>query len=86
MKETCNYTWDMLEAHRRSGSFLHDSMVKLFLHQSNPQETVAFPTQVEYNVFCNLPEERRPFFSEGVAHVGTHHGGDGDDGGENMEF
>ena len=74
MKEICNYTWDMLEVHRRLGSFLHDSMAKLFLHQSNPRESVTFPSQVEYNALCAWLEDRRPFFSEGAAHARAHEG------------
>ncbi|XP_058754165.1 uncharacterized protein LOC131657053 [Vicia villosa] len=66
LRASFNYTWDALEAGRRSSEFLMDSMRQLYLHQSAPSgEIPPFPSREDYSAYANWPEGR-PFFSEGV--------------------
>src|SRR3954464_7752662 len=63
----CRYSWDYMDAMRRSEATIHDSLHCLYLKMSDPLSVTSFTTNEQYEAICNHPENR-PFFrdEEGV--------------------
>lgn len=81
MKASFNYTWEALDAGRRSNDFLLDLMRHMYLHHSATSvEALPFPSRADYAAYDN-GYDGRPFFSEGA----TVSGDDGDNGNDDND-
>src|SRR4051812_3866601 len=60
----CRYSWDYMDALRRSEATIHDSLHRLYLKMSDPSSVTSFTTNEQYEAICNYPEDR-PFFRNG---------------------